>query len=165
MKPMIIFLCMFPIFAHASVCEDLQTVTDQASSGFSDWKGSYDSELNEYAATQSLPGATGCFIEGDDDFPVYSCRWEMSDESKMISNYHSLVNEISSCSNVFSQRPRVRAVSGQSGSSRYYQYRNEETTLIEGNGTDFRIKVRSKSRMNRRDHQEVHLVSVAVEQR
>lgn len=165
MKPVIFIFSVFPVFAQASVCDDLQTVTEQASSGFSDWKGNYDSELNEYAATQSLPGASGCFIEGDDEFPVYSCRWELSSENEMLSSYRSIVNEISSCSNIFSQRPRVRAMTGQGGSSRYYEYRNEETTLIEGRDTDFRIKVRSKSRINRRDHQEAHLVSVAVEQK
>lgn len=165
MKAMVMLLGVVPALAQASVCEDLAAISEQAANGFTDWKGNYDADLGEYAATQRLPGASECVIEGDDEFPVYSCRWELSSASEMLSSYRSLVDEISSCSNIFSQGAKVRSMPGQSGSSRYYEYRNENSSWIEGRGSDVRIKVRSKSRVDRKRQQETHLVTVAVEQK
>lgn len=163
MKAMTILLGIMPILAQAAVCEDLAAISEQASNGFTNWKGNYDADLEEYAATKSLPGARECVIEGDDDFPVYSCRWELSSANEMLTSYRSLVNEVSRCSNVFSEGASVRSIPGQSGSSRYYQYSNENSSWIEGRGSDVRIKVRSKSRLDRRSQQQTHLVTVAVE--
>ena len=165
MKLMIFFFSVIPFFAHASVCEDLKSITDQTSSGFANLKGNYDDDLSEFSATENLPGARYCVIDDDDEFPVYSCSWELSNENEMLSSYRSLVNEISGCSNLFSQKPKVRVMKSQGGSSKYFEYRNQESAWIEALNTDFRIKLGTRTKINRRDNQETHLISVAVERK
>ncbi|WP_275627073.1 hypothetical protein [Pseudomonas sp. 273] len=168
MKPilnLIILILLPPAIAEASVCEDLKSVTNQASDGFSSWKGSYDSDMEEYTALQRLPGASECVIDGDEEFPSYTCRWILGSENEMLTSYRSLVSQVTNCTNLFSRKPIIRAMPYTSRTTRYFSYKNEETTSIEERSVEFRIKIRSKSMTNLRNQENKNLVSITIERK
>ena len=62
------FLLLCPFYfgiARADVCDDLQTIHDNAEQEFSAWKGRYDPEFEEYSSSFVLPNAEECTISDD----------------------------------------------------------------------------------------------------
>jgi hypothetical protein len=83
----------------ASVCSEVTGLIQQSRDNFRSIRGAYDSDLEEYAATVTLPGADECTIEEDEYNAEYRCTWPFasSDEAQARSAVASLTSAVQQC--------------------------------------------------------------------
>lgn len=154
------FYCVSAM-VQADVCSDLSNVANEVGNGFSDWRGAYDSDLDEYAATYLLPGAGECTVVAG-EFPEYACAWELPDSNQMKSQYQGLLSEISSCTNLFPGNVRVRAYQHAANSTRYYRYQPAETSKFTSVNAPFEVSVRTRSSTRITTGQQRYSIKVVV---
>lgn len=84
---------------QASVCSETSELVQDSQNYFRDLRGAYDPDLEEYAATKLLPGASECVIQEDEYGGRYQCRWQFagSDESSARQASAAMTTDVRDC--------------------------------------------------------------------
>lgn len=149
-------------YTNASVCQDIQTVTNSMQNNFDEWKGAYDQDLDEYSSTYALPGANECYITEGDDVSYY-CQWLMGSESQANEALNNISNDIAGCDNIFTTRPSSRQFSHPTRETSTSRTSNSRSIVIYANDIGAEIRVSARTRLNKRNGMTRHIVSVSVD--
>lgn len=119
-----------------SFCETLQAAAAQAPSKFRSWRGARDN-FGDYRSSFILPGATDCYIEGQDLDLV--CKWRNSSEEARVASWR-LARGIHQCypRAEFSDRSSMRrpAYSIRTDGLLFRVHANDRQTIFLGIGMD-----------------------------
>ncbi|TFY88984.1 hypothetical protein DYL59_13885 [Pseudomonas kairouanensis] len=157
----LVLLCA-SVSVQADVCSDLKQVVDKLGSGFSDWRGAYDSAFNEYTSTYRLPGAGECIINPG-EFPEYTCTWDVPSSAQMDSQYKGLVDTIGGCATLFPDKIKRSTFNRPARVSKYYKYNPSQSNKFTSENAPFDVSARTQSGTRIKTGETFYSIGVTVE--
>ena len=95
-----IFVATGPALGEGEFCTEIVSLMKLGSlRNFRSIRGDYDAELESYATSRSLPNATDCYIQKDQDREDYICEWNFgSDKQAANAAFRTMADAVSACS-------------------------------------------------------------------